>query len=232
MESHAHARQRTWRWRCMTRDPAWARKRRARSSSRRSPSRSAGWDWACRSPRRTRCAWAATSCSWTAGSAAPASGSCFPRTSSPVFRPATHMTRKHRITIVDDEPNIGLSLRLILEREGYAVTICGSVAEFQAQRSPGRADLYLLRRAPPRRQRHRSAPRDPPERRRHARGHDLRARHHPRRRRGHAQRGLRLSGEAAGSRPGAACGEERARALRSAAREPALPRARRRRRRG
>jgi two-component system nitrogen regulation response regulator NtrX len=53
-------------------------------------------------------------------------------------------SRKYRITIVDDEPNIGLSLRLILEGEGYAVTICGSVAEFQAQRSPGRADLYLL----------------------------------------------------------------------------------------
>ena len=54
------------------------------------------------------------------------------------------MTRKHRITIVDDEPNIGKSLRLILEGEGHAVTICGSVAEFQAQRSPGRADLYLV----------------------------------------------------------------------------------------
>jgi two-component system nitrogen regulation response regulator NtrX len=53
------------------------------------------------------------------------------------------MTRKHRITIVDDEPNIGLSLRLILEGEGYGVTVCGSVAEFKAERS-GRADLYLL----------------------------------------------------------------------------------------
>jgi two-component system nitrogen regulation response regulator NtrX len=54
------------------------------------------------------------------------------------------MTRRYRITIVDDEPNIGLSLRLILEGEGYGVTICGSVAEFQAQRGPGRADLYLF----------------------------------------------------------------------------------------
>jgi two-component system nitrogen regulation response regulator NtrX len=53
-------------------------------------------------------------------------------------------SRKHRITIVDDEPNIGLSLRLILEGEGYGVTICGTLAEFQAQRSPGRADVYLL----------------------------------------------------------------------------------------
>jgi two-component system nitrogen regulation response regulator NtrX len=54
------------------------------------------------------------------------------------------MNRKQRIVIVDDEANIGLSLRLILEGEGYAVTLCGSVGEFQAQRSPGRADLYLL----------------------------------------------------------------------------------------
>ena len=44
---------------------------------------------------------------------------------------------QHRIVIVDDEPNIGLSLRLILEREGYAVTICESVAEFQPERAPG-----------------------------------------------------------------------------------------------
>jgi two-component system, NtrC family, nitrogen regulation response regulator NtrX len=54
------------------------------------------------------------------------------------------MTRKPRIVIVDDEPNIGASLRLILEGEGYGVTICGSAAEFQAQRSAGRADVYLL----------------------------------------------------------------------------------------
>ncbi len=54
------------------------------------------------------------------------------------------MTRKYRITIVDDEPNIGLSLRLILEGEGYVVTIGGSVAEFQRSRGAGRADLYLF----------------------------------------------------------------------------------------
>ena len=54
------------------------------------------------------------------------------------------MTPRHRIVIVDDEPNIGLSLRLILEREGYAVTICESVAAFQAEPGPGRADLFLL----------------------------------------------------------------------------------------
>src|SRR6476659_6218301 len=54
------------------------------------------------------------------------------------------MKRKHRIVIVDDEPNIGSSLRLILEGEGYGVTVCSSVAEFQPHRAPGRADLYLL----------------------------------------------------------------------------------------
>jgi two-component system nitrogen regulation response regulator NtrX len=54
------------------------------------------------------------------------------------------MTRKHHIIVVDDEPNIGLSLRLILEGEGYRVTICESAARFQAQRAAGRADLYLL----------------------------------------------------------------------------------------
>ncbi|MGH9162788.1 MAG: sigma-54-dependent transcriptional regulator [Vicinamibacteraceae bacterium] len=54
------------------------------------------------------------------------------------------MTRKRRIIIVDDEPNVGLSLRLILEGEGYGVTICDSAARFQAQRAAGRADLYLL----------------------------------------------------------------------------------------
>jgi two-component system nitrogen regulation response regulator NtrX len=54
------------------------------------------------------------------------------------------MKRTHRIVVVDDEPNIGSSLRLILEGEGYGVTICASAAEFQAQRAAGRADLYLL----------------------------------------------------------------------------------------
>ncbi|MEO7143130.1 MAG: sigma-54 dependent transcriptional regulator [Bryobacteraceae bacterium] len=47
-----------------------------------------------------------------------------------------------RILIVDDEPNIGRSLRLILEREGYAVGICASIAEGKA--STVRADAYVL----------------------------------------------------------------------------------------
>jgi two-component system nitrogen regulation response regulator NtrX len=52
--------------------------------------------------------------------------------------------RKRHLVIVDDEPNIGLSLRLILEGEGYRVTICESVAAFHAERRHARADLYLL----------------------------------------------------------------------------------------
>ena len=46
--------------------------------------------------------------------------------------------------ILDDEPNIGLSLRLILEGEGFRVTTCDSAARFQAERGRARADLYLL----------------------------------------------------------------------------------------
>jgi two-component system nitrogen regulation response regulator NtrX len=47
-----------------------------------------------------------------------------------------------RILVVDDEENIGRSLRLILEREGYAVSTCGSMAEAKAQSQ--RADAYLV----------------------------------------------------------------------------------------
>jgi two-component system, NtrC family, nitrogen regulation response regulator NtrX len=54
------------------------------------------------------------------------------------------MTPRRHIVIVDDEPNIGLSLRLILEGEGYRVSICDSAARFLAQRAAARADLYLL----------------------------------------------------------------------------------------
>jgi two-component system nitrogen regulation response regulator NtrX len=54
------------------------------------------------------------------------------------------MKRPRRIVVIDDEPNIGQSLRLILEGEGYGVTVCTSAAEFSALRAEGRADLYLL----------------------------------------------------------------------------------------
>jgi len=46
--------------------------------------------------------------------------------------------------VVDDEPNIGRSLRLILEGEGYSVVVCESIAQCRAQPTRPRADLYLL----------------------------------------------------------------------------------------
>src|SRR5262245_37360848 len=49
-----------------------------------------------------------------------------------------------RILIVDDEPNIGLSLQMILEGEGYVVHICRTAAEFRARIRPFRADVCLL----------------------------------------------------------------------------------------
>ncbi|HTS66825.1 MAG TPA: sigma-54 dependent transcriptional regulator [Candidatus Acidoferrales bacterium] len=49
-----------------------------------------------------------------------------------------------RVLIVDDEENIGRSLRMILEREGYSVNVCRSVAEFKRYPDAGRADVYLL----------------------------------------------------------------------------------------
>ena len=47
-----------------------------------------------------------------------------------------------RILIVDDEENIGRSLRLILEREGYAVSICHSAGEARAWGT--RADAFMV----------------------------------------------------------------------------------------
>ncbi len=49
-----------------------------------------------------------------------------------------------RVLIVDDEENIGRSLRLILEHEGYAVSVCRSVTEFRRHPEARRADAYLL----------------------------------------------------------------------------------------
>jgi len=45
---------------------------------------------------------------------------------------------------VDDEENIGRSLRLILEREGYTVSVCGSAAQFRAHPDVRRADAFLF----------------------------------------------------------------------------------------
>ena len=49
-----------------------------------------------------------------------------------------------KVLIVDDEDNIGRSLRMILEREGYGVSICRSVAEFRTNLEAPRADLFLF----------------------------------------------------------------------------------------
>src|SRR5947209_5793490 len=49
-----------------------------------------------------------------------------------------------RVLIVDDEENIGRSLLMILEREGYSVNVCRSVAEFKKHPETQRADAYLL----------------------------------------------------------------------------------------
>jgi len=49
-----------------------------------------------------------------------------------------------RVLIVDDEENIGRSLRMILEREGYGVNVCKSVAEFGKHPDAHRADAYLF----------------------------------------------------------------------------------------
>ena len=54
------------------------------------------------------------------------------------------MSRPRHVLIVDDEVNIGRSLQLILEGEGYRVTVCDSVTRFHSARRNGRADLYLL----------------------------------------------------------------------------------------
>jgi two-component system nitrogen regulation response regulator NtrX len=49
-----------------------------------------------------------------------------------------------RILIVDDEPNIGLSLQMILEGEGYGVLICRTATEFRSRVAGYRADVCLL----------------------------------------------------------------------------------------
>jgi two-component system nitrogen regulation response regulator NtrX len=49
---------------------------------------------------------------------------------------------KPRILILDDEPNIGRSLSLILEHEGYSVRIANSLAAFRDV--SGRVDAYML----------------------------------------------------------------------------------------
>ena len=51
------------------------------------------------------------------------------------------MTRKRHIVVVDDEPNIGRSLRLILEGEGYRVSVFDSMTALLAERNRAAADM-------------------------------------------------------------------------------------------
>ncbi len=53
------------------------------------------------------------------------------------------MTRTRHVVVVDDEANIGRSLRLTLEGDGYSVSVCDSIAQFR-HRGRARADLYLI----------------------------------------------------------------------------------------
>jgi two-component system, NtrC family, nitrogen regulation response regulator NtrX len=48
------------------------------------------------------------------------------------------------IVIVDDEENVGASLRLVLEGAGYAVAVCRTGAEFRRQLARVHADAFLL----------------------------------------------------------------------------------------
>ncbi|HYK91661.1 MAG TPA: sigma-54 dependent transcriptional regulator [Acidobacteriota bacterium] len=49
-----------------------------------------------------------------------------------------------RVFVVDDEPNVAASLRMVLEGAGYDVMICRTASEFQAQMLRSRAAAYLL----------------------------------------------------------------------------------------
>jgi len=48
------------------------------------------------------------------------------------------------IVIVDDEPNVGASLRLVLEGAGYGVEVCRTAADFRRRLARSPASAYLL----------------------------------------------------------------------------------------
>jgi two-component system, NtrC family, nitrogen regulation response regulator NtrX len=49
-----------------------------------------------------------------------------------------------KIVILDDEANVGASLKMVLEGAGYAIQVCTTAAEFRTQIMKSRADAYLL----------------------------------------------------------------------------------------
>jgi two-component system nitrogen regulation response regulator NtrX len=59
-------------------------------------------------------------------------------------RPKTKAMTAKKILIVDDEINVGASLRMVLEGTGYSVLLCGTAAEFHSRMRKVRADAYLL----------------------------------------------------------------------------------------
>ncbi len=58
--------------------------------------------------------------------------------------PGSARCHLRRILVVDDEENIGRSLRMILEREGYQVNAVRSATEMRAFPERARMDLYLF----------------------------------------------------------------------------------------
>ena len=141
---------------------------------------------------------------------------------------ARRMKRKHRIVVVDDEPNIGHSLRLILEGEGLRRHDLRIDRRVPAAPRPGPSRPVRAGRPASRRKRDRRAAFAEAGRGSDPGGDDLRTRDDTRRGRGDAHRGVRLPREAAGPGSRAPRHQERDRAPGSAAREPAIPRAGRR----
>ena len=163
-----------------------------------------------------RCCRAATSRSFPASSAAPGSG-C--RCRHDPQTPHRHRRRRaeHRPVASLDSGRRGLPR----QRVRLDVGLPGGAEPRDRRRLPARP-------AAARWQRHRSAAAGPPVGRAIRGRDDLRPRDRGRRRRGDEDRRLRLPREAAGARPRAAGRQERARVVGPAAREPALPGARRR----
>ena len=93
----------------------------------------AAWAWGFPSRARAPCWPAATSCWFAANWEERRSGFCF-QWPNPCPPSAS--------LILDDEPNIGSSLRLILEHAGYSVTVARTIAD--ANGAAERADALLL----------------------------------------------------------------------------------------
>jgi two-component system nitrogen regulation response regulator NtrX len=52
--------------------------------------------------------------------------------------------KPRKILVLDDEPNVRASLRMVLEGAGYSAQACSTAEEFRAQIQKGWADAYLL----------------------------------------------------------------------------------------